>query len=76
MGRAEPMTPGFFWIIAQRADKEHLESLGVEILSDTLEGRPESITTYMTYMSEETLRKLSPFWHRYYWGRETIEVAQ
>lgn len=63
-------SPGFFWIIADRSDRTHLESLGVEILTDTLEERPGPITTYTAYIPGPALQRLGSHWNRYYWGRE------
>lgn len=65
-------SPGFFWIIADRSDRDHLVSLGVEILTDTLVESPGPITTYTAYIPEPALRRLASHWNRYYWGREPV----
>lgn len=65
-------TPGTYWITASRSDREHLESLGVELLREAEE--KDGIVTYIAKVSPIGLRRLAPHWHRYYWGKEEKET--
>lgn len=64
------MIQDLYWITSLWEDRTHLESLGVAIVEEGEQDVERGVITYKAFISDRVMKKLAPFWHRYYWGRD------